>query len=280
MPSLRSIPSLTKFKICMLVALTGYAGYVLNGGGLMDWEAFLIGTLILISAAGSGAVNQALEVEEDAKMKRTLHRPIVNGEWSKQQAMLFGGGLTVLSSTGMLVLLNSKVAFLSLLTFILYNFIYTPLKKITPFAIVFGTLPGALPVLGGGLAANPNQISGQVILLFLILIVWQVPHFIGLSVCFEEDYEQAGFKIGYSVKNVPFFNFLLAISLPALAFLSIKLILFKPNMFGFFLTIFSLISSVVSSLYMIKKVSKDNGLNVVKNFSLYLITLIVSTVLA
>jgi protoheme IX farnesyltransferase len=142
-------------------------------------------------AAGAGVLNQYLERELDGNMRRTTRRPLPAGELSESHALIFG---VVVSSLGMLyvlLLLNALTALLGLLTLISYLFIYTPLKTKTSLCTFVGAFPGAAPVLMGW-SATTNSLTLEAAALYVILFLWQFPHFYAIGWLYREDYERAG----------------------------------------------------------------------------------------
>jgi heme o synthase len=190
--------SLTKPRLVLLVLATVAAGYFLG----LRWEsrpftimtlaATLLGTALV--AGGAGALNQWLERERDAGMRRTSNRALPSGRIAPREALLFGG-LLVAAGTGVLSVgsgfLAAAVAFL---TFVLYVFIYTPLKTRTTLNTSVGAIPGALPPLIGWAAAT-GRLGPEAWSLFLIVFLWQFPHFLAIAWIYREDYRRAGFRM-------------------------------------------------------------------------------------
>ncbi len=145
-----------------------------------------------LSFGGAAACNQALEHSHDKSMPRTALRPIASGRISPNLGMLFGAAL---NSIGILLLAlgpGRLTAFLGVLAFFSYVFLYTPMKRETGLAMLVGTIPGALPALGGAAAASGyfTTICG---LVFALLLFWQLPHFCALSWAFRDQYKMAKF---------------------------------------------------------------------------------------
>lgn len=192
---LRAFVELSKLRIGFLVLVTTAIGFFLGGRGITSWSA-LIFTLVgtLLSCSGSAALNNYLERDFDALMKRTMNRPLQRGAIAPSEALMFGV-LTVLLGVSLLATeVNLLTAFLALLTAFLYVLVYTPLKRITWLNTTVGAIPGALPPLGGWAAATGNLDAGAWAL-FLILFVWQHPHFFSIAWMYRDDYRQAGFKM-------------------------------------------------------------------------------------
>lgn len=186
---------LCKPRIVTLVLVTTSLGYYLGGGGFHNPYLFfitMIGTAMV--CAGSATLNHYLERDSDALMKRTQRRPVPTGVISPDHAMLFGILLTL---TGVLILcieVNLLTSFLSILTAFLYVIVYTPMKKISWLNTTIGAIPGAIPPIGGWAAAS-GEVGLGAWVLFLIMFVWQHPHFYSIAWIFRDDYKKAGFKM-------------------------------------------------------------------------------------
>jgi heme o synthase len=192
MKYLKLLMELGKVKITFAVALTTITGYVLAHNGF-GWGVVLPTIGIFILACGSSALNHYQEREKDALMERTKNRPIPSGQISANGALLIA---VLLSAIGAFILYIGSgflAMQLGLLALIWYNAIYTPLKRKTAFAVVPGSVIGAIPpvvgwVAGGGSLANP-----EVVILAFFFFIWQVPHFWLLLLKYGKEYESAGF---------------------------------------------------------------------------------------
>ncbi|WMJ74907.1 heme o synthase [Cytophagaceae bacterium ABcell3] len=185
---------LVKFRLSFLVAFTGGMGYLL-GTDLLVWStfiAFLLGGFLMTGAANT--INQIIEKDLDKLMVRTSNRPLPTGRLSVSEAIGFcvtSGSLgfaLLYSFTGLLP------ALLTLISLILYGFVYTPLKRKSSVAVLVGAFPGALPPLIGWAAAT-GGISIEGLLLFGIQFMWQFPHFWAIAWVLDEEYKKAGFKL-------------------------------------------------------------------------------------
>lgn len=189
-----------KFRISMLVMLTGYLGFYLGlrSQGLLsiDYYDKLVYLLIgmFLSSSGCAVLNQYLEKDFDAQMKRTKNRPIPSNRVLPLNALLFGSILCVFGVFFVYQTINNLTAFICLLTIVLYLFVYTPSKRFSTFNTLIGSIPGALPVLGGWTAAT-NQINSISWILFSILFCWQIPHFLAIAIIYAKDYKDGGFKM-------------------------------------------------------------------------------------
>ncbi len=186
---------LSKPNIMSLVLITTVLGYYLGGNGIESWLTLII-TLIgtALSSGGAGALNHYLERDADSLMERTKNRPIPKGIIQPGNALMFGI-LLVLAGTVILVMqINLLTGFLSILTAFLYVLVYTPLKRITWLNTSIGSVPGALPPMGGWAAATGELETGAWIL-FAIMFLWQHPHFYAIAWMYKEDYALAKFKM-------------------------------------------------------------------------------------
>jgi protoheme IX farnesyltransferase len=186
---------LTKPNITFLILISTALGYYLGANGIDIWSRFMI-TLIgtgLVSS-GAGALNHFAEHETDLLMNRTQSRPIPTGFISSKNALNFGIGITLLGVSILFIFINDLTAILAIITTLLYLFIYTPLKKITWLNTSVGAIPGAIPPLGGWVAAT-GVLAPEAWILFAIMFFWQHPHFYAIAFMCKDDYERANFKM-------------------------------------------------------------------------------------
>lgn len=187
----RDLSALTKPRITLMVILTTAVGYLLVAPEvdtqILSWT--LIGTALL--AAGSSVLNQVLEHRVDAKMVRTAQRPLPAGRLSLGPALALGLGLSLVGAALLFWAVNALTAWLGLGTLVLYVLAYTPLKRHSSLATLVGAVPGALPpLMGVSAAVNALPLAGW--LLFAVLFLWQMPHFLAIAWLFREDYERGG----------------------------------------------------------------------------------------
>ncbi len=210
MKTLKLFLELVKIKITFAVMLTTIVGYVLaaqqyNSG---IWIPVL-GLFIL--AMGSAVLNQYQEFALDAQMERTRHRPIPSGRISAFSALLLSFTLVFLGSAILFFSSGFDAFWLGLLALIWYNAIYTPLKRKTPFAVIPGSVIGALPPLVGWVAGGGNLLDIKALMLAFFFFIWQVPHFWLLMLKYGEQYEAAGFpslQRFYSERHIRWVTFL------------------------------------------------------------------------
>jgi heme o synthase len=186
---------LTKPDVTFLVVITTLAGFYLGSNGPIEW-ATLLSTVCatMLVAGGTAALNQYVERDLDAVMRRTAARPLPTGQLRPRDALIFGV-LTIVAGAAWLALAaNMLAALVALTTTVLYLGLYTPLKKRTPLSTAVGAIPGALPPLIGWAAAHGSLSLGGWIL-FAILFFWQFPHFMSIAWMYREDYARAGIKM-------------------------------------------------------------------------------------
>lgn len=187
---------LTKPDISFLVSISTLAGFVLGSPAPVSWFkllATILGTTL--AAAGACALNHAVEADRDARMKRTASRPVAAGRLTSRQAYAFGLSAVVVSVSWLCPTVNPLTAILAAVTVVLYVYVYTPLKSRTSWNTVVGTIPGALPALGGYVAATNDLFSPVGWSLFLVLAFWQLPHFYSLAWMYRKDYGRGDFRM-------------------------------------------------------------------------------------
>ena len=189
------IAELSKLNILSLVLVATFLGFYLGSNGEMEYNKLLLTLLgTALTAAGSGSLNHYLERDTDKKMDRTRNRPLPSGTLKPLFAVLYGMALVVIGSVTLAYFVNLLTGFLSLLTAFLYIVVYTPLKKITWLNTSIGSIPGAIPIIGGWTAAS-NSISPMALVLFGIMYLWQHPHFYAIAWLCKNDYAKANFKM-------------------------------------------------------------------------------------
>lgn len=186
---------LLKVRLSLLVAFSCAFGYGLATHGQVNWTTILMLTIggFLLSGA-SVCVNQVIERDLDKIMTRTQNRPIPTGRVSAQEAIVFAVLCLLLSTFILWIFTNPLTVILSLVSAILYSFVYTPLKRVGPIAVFVGAIPGALPPLLGWIAAT-NTITHEAMIIFGIQFIWQFPHFWAIAWVADDDYKKAGFKL-------------------------------------------------------------------------------------
>jgi len=190
---------LVKARLTTLVLLTTLVGFYLGWRGSMDYGLMfhtLLGTALL--ASGAAALNQFLEREHDARMRRTANRPLPSGRLQPVTVMFFGGACSVVGLVYLALLVNPLTSVIGAVTLVSYLFVYTPLKRVTWLNTAVGAMPGGLPPLMGWAAAR-GELTGGGWALFAILAFWQLPHFYAIAWIYRDEYAKAGFQMLPSV---------------------------------------------------------------------------------
>jgi protoheme IX farnesyltransferase len=184
---------LIKARLTFLVLLTTLVGFYVGYPGALDLMRLfhtMLGTALL--AGGAAALNQWLERDYDAMMRRTEDRPLPSGRMQPGTVLILGGAMGGIGLIYLALAVNLLTSLLGAITLGSYLFIYTPLKRVTTLNTIVGAIPGALPPLMGWTAAR-GTINGGGWALFAILFFWQLPHFLAIAWIYREQYERAGF---------------------------------------------------------------------------------------
>ncbi len=186
---------LTKPRITVLIVLTSAAGFCLGSRGAVDYLLLthaMIGIALLSS--GLATLNQFMERDLDALMRRTEKRPLPTGRLLPFEALWFGLALTLTAEVYLASFVNLLTAGLGLTIIVGYLLLYTPLKTRTTLSTAVGAFPGAMPPLIGWAAAR-GQVGVAAWVLFAILFLWQFPHFLAIAWMYREDYGRAGIRM-------------------------------------------------------------------------------------
>jgi heme o synthase len=195
-PRVADYVELAKPRVLVLVLFTVGAGALLAGGRDVSFAVLLhtvFGTALV--AVGASTLNQWYERDSDARMRRTEKRPLPSGRLQSLEVFLFGvllglGGIVYLGLT----LSHITASLVAALTFFLYVVVYTPLKRRTPLNTLVGAVPGALPPIIGWCAVR-GEITREAGILFLVLFLWQVPHFLAIAWIYRDEYARAGLRM-------------------------------------------------------------------------------------
>jgi protoheme IX farnesyltransferase len=186
---------LTKPDVTFLVVITTVAGFYLGSRGPLDWSLLLhtvCGTMLV--AGGTAALNQYLEREMDAIMRRTASRPLPTGLLQPREVLFFGIATSALGAAWLAIAANLLACLVALAACLLYLGLYTPLKVRTTLATAVGAVPGALPPLIGWAAAHGSLSLGGWVLVAIVFF-WQFPHFMAIAWMYREDYARAGIRM-------------------------------------------------------------------------------------
>jgi len=218
--------ALTKPEVNFLILITTAVGFYLGFGNEARPLSFislfntLLGTLLV--ASGTGTLNQYIERDFDAQMRRTARRPAAAGRLKPATVLTFGIVLAVTGSIYLAIAANLLASLLAILTLLTYLAVYTPLKRKTPLCVIVGAFPGAMPPLIGWAAAS-GRLNSEAGTLYAILFLWQFPHFMAIAWMYREDYDRAGYLVLPKGKaRVPFMT--LETLLPLVALVGITIV--------------------------------------------------------
>jgi protoheme IX farnesyltransferase len=238
--NLQLILALIKYKVSIAVTFTAITGYVVYTGHF-DLQIITLVLGVFLLAGGSSALNECQESKYDAKMPRTMNRPIPTGKISLANAVVVS---VMFCLSGLFVLyynFGAITAALGLLNLVWYNLIYTYLKRVSSFAVVPGSLVGAIPAFMGWTAAGGYVFQPTIIFIAFFLFIWQIPHFWLLMIKYGKEYEEAGFKTINQAVNSGNLKMIIFAWVVATSFSSIIVPLFLVNIsLPFFLVIFGL----------------------------------------
>lgn len=192
---MRDYLELTKPRITMLILICSAVGYLFGCRTSFHFVTLvqvLLGTALM--ASGTSALNQWYEADSDARMRRTRERPIPAGRMKRSHGFVFGILLSAAGFAELWLGANALAAALGLFTLLSYLLVYTPLKQRSPVCTTVGALPGAMPPLIGYAAAS-GGLNAAALALFLILFVWQFPHFYAIAWMYRDDYARGGIQM-------------------------------------------------------------------------------------
>jgi heme o synthase len=190
--------ALTKPDVNILIGITVAAAFCMAAPpsrSTFPWTALVnavFGTMLV--AAGAATLNQWMERQFDALMRRTRRRPIAAGRIEPARGLALGTLISLAGTAYLAITSHLFTALLAVITLASYLFVYTPLKRRTPLCTMIGAIPGAMPPLIGWAAAR-GGVSADAWLLFAIVFLWQFPHFMAIAWMYREDYDRAGYKV-------------------------------------------------------------------------------------
>ena len=193
MSLLRDLLSLTKPRLSSLVIFTCALGLFLAPGEISLFRALISVLATSGLVGGACAINCVMEKDIDALMERTKNRPLPSGRVSSELALSLGVGVVISCLVTLFFVVNPLTAMLGSIATLTYVFLYTPLKKKTSWALFAGAIPGALPPLMGWTSVT-NSLGTLGLVLFAILFIWQLPHFLSIAIYYNDDYKAANLK--------------------------------------------------------------------------------------
>lgn len=195
---LRDYAELTKLRVTTLIVMTAWCGYFFAahkaGVPWLDWGLFHALLGIGLVSSGTAALNEVMEYDVDARMRRTARRPLPTGRMTVLHATMVGLTASVGGSLYLAVFTNPLTGLLTFLTSVVYLAAYTPLKRISPICTAVGAFPGAMPGVLGWTAIR-GRLEWETLVLFAILFVWQFPHFFSIAWLYRDDYASGGVKM-------------------------------------------------------------------------------------
>ncbi|MBC7713768.1 MAG: protoheme IX farnesyltransferase [Rhizobacter sp.] len=197
---LSDVIDLTKPRLSLLVMVTAMVGTMIAPDKINFFKAFFAFALITLVVIGAAALNCYIEREVDAKMNRTKDRPLPSQRMNPKTALVFGTILVLFAIPALCIFVNLVTGILALIAAVLYLYAYTPMKQKSELAVYVGAIPGALPPVMGWTAVT-GQIDIMAVTLFLILFVWQLPHFLAISLYHADDYDAASIKVYPNLKR-------------------------------------------------------------------------------
>lgn len=194
----RDYSELIKLRVTTLVVMTAWCGYYFGAArsGVSSFSWGLVHALVGIGliAGGTAALNEVMEFDIDARMRRTVSRPLPAGRMSRTHALLAGLLMSIGGALYLGLVLNPLTGLLSLATGAMYLAAYTPLKKIHPICTFVGAFPGAMPGVLGWTAAR-GRLEWGALVMFAIVFFWQFPHFYSIAWLYREDYAAGGIRM-------------------------------------------------------------------------------------
>ena len=191
----KDVGLLMKFKLSLMVVFSAVIGFVVAMGLSFSWiNLGLLAIAGFLITGSANAINQILERDLDKLMPRTANRPLPTGRMTLTTASVIAGLSGILGITLLAIQFNILSGLLGALALLSYAFVYTPMKRMSPFAVFAGAFPGAIsPLIGWVAATGSLGLFGMV--LFGIQFLWQFPHFWAIAWVSDEDYKKAGFHL-------------------------------------------------------------------------------------
>ena len=237
---------IAKFRISLMVLMTVSVGYFLGLRGPASYLTLFNAWIgVSLAAIGASAINQWIERETDARMRRTRNRPLPMKRLAPAEVLVFGFVSAAVGVVYMWLTVNPLTAAMTGLTFVLYAGVYTPLKRFTSLCTAVGAIPGALPPVLGWLAAG-GELDWMAFSLFGVLFLWQFPHFLAIAWLYKEEYCAAGLRMLPAGKSMPHVTGLLAV-VYALGLIPVSLL---PAYFGAAGMAYSVVAMVLGTAYL------------------------------
>jgi protoheme IX farnesyltransferase len=200
----RDFCELIKLRVTSLIVMTAWTGFYFGAqkSGIPSLSWTLVHALLGIGlvSGGTAALNEVIERQADALMRRTAHRPLPSGRMGVLRATVIASGMVVGGAAYLALTANLLTGALSLLTALVYLVAYTPLKKVSPICTFVGAFPGAMPPVLGWTAIR-GGFDWEALVLFAIVFLWQFPHFLSIAWLYREDYQRAQIRMRPAVES-------------------------------------------------------------------------------
>lgn len=252
---------LTKPKLSALVIVTVIVGINLAPGHINLFKALFALVLIAMVVMGAGSLNCYIEREIDKKMVRTKDRPLPAGRLSGASALSFGMFLLIVSIPLLALKVNMITALLTAIAAVLYLFAYTPLKTKSTISLYIGAIPGALPPVLGWTSVT-GEVDLMSVMLFLIVFIWQIPHFLAISIYHKDDYQTARIKVLPNLSGIQITKTMIFIGTLVLAYVSLVPHFYGPAPKAYFYA--ALVAGLTFSAYALKGFFINNDGEVVR----------------
>ena len=261
----KAVLALIKYRVSIAVSFTGVAGYLICTGHF-DFHALLVALGVFLFASGASGLNEVQEHKYDALMNRTQNRPIPSGQLSPHLAFLISSAFVKLGFTTLFLSFGIVPALLGLLNIFWYNGVYTYLKRVSSFAVVLGSLVGAIPAFIGWTAAGGSMLDSTIISIAFFLFIWQIPHFWLLMLKYGDEYEAAGFPtINQAIQAVNLkkiiFTWIVATSL-----ISVMIPLFLTKLSWSFFVVVFVMNLLFIGIFTMLSFGKSSETNLTKSF--------------
>ncbi len=254
-----------KYKVSLAVTFTAITGYIVYTGSF-DLQIIKLALGVFILAGGSSALNEFQERKYDALMGRTKNRPIPSGKISPQLALIVSIVFIILGIDLLYLFFGLVTTLLGAFNIAWYNLLYTNLKKITPFAVVPGSLTGAVPVLMGWTAAGGYLFESTIIFIAFFIFIWQIPHFWLLMFKYGKEYEEAGFPTINQTVNPRNLKIIIFSWIVATSATSIMIPLFVKNISQAFFISILILNILFVGIFTLLSFGKFADFNLKKSF--------------
>ena len=261
----KSVLSLIKYRVSIAVSFTAVTGYIVSTGHV-DWKVLLVALGVFFFASGASGLNEVQEHKYDALMNRTKNRPIPSGQLSPHLAFVISFGFIKAGFSLLFIAFGIVPALLGLLNIFWYNGVYTYLKRVSSFAVVPGSLVGAIPAFIGWTAAGGGIFDPTIVSIAFFLFIWQIPHFWLLMLKYGEEYELAGFKtINQAIQTVNLkkiiFTWVVATSI-----ISIAIPLYLAQLSWTFFSLVFVLNIIFIALFTSVAFGKTSEMNLKRSF--------------